>query len=97
MTVAHTDDSGVFKSRYTGIDFEQAKVAGAVMGESVGLSGDGKTLFEQGDLDNLQKLDVRDGPPRAGGSGRFGLGKFAPADGMATVVQEQVAALGRGR
>ncbi len=90
MAVAQAEHPAVILVVFATLDFHEAEVAHAVVGEAVGLRADGQTVATNGAFHLLHQFDVRDRTPAFCGM-RGGDGDdFLPFSGTSTAVEDEV-------
>ncbi len=90
MTVAQAEDPAVILVVLTTLDLHEAKVAHAIVGETVGLGADTQAVAAECAFHLLHQFDVRDGTPAFRGM-RSGDGDdFLPFSGTGAAVEDEV-------
>ena len=90
MAVPETQNPAIIIAGFLSVDFHEAEVAHAVVGQAVSLGADAQTGGFEGFLNGVDELVVRDGTPGGGWSRGGNLTNLLQIDVMSAAVEDEV-------
>jgi hypothetical protein len=90
VAVPESKNPAIVVTGFLGVDFHEAKIPHAIVGQAVGLGTDAQTGGFEGFLNRGDELVMRDGTPGGGWTGCRNVTNFLQIDVMSAAVKEEV-------